>query len=143
MLSAILLFLMLACGCLASCSALWFLSRLGTGLPVQLVGVGNLGDATNSHLSGKAEASPDIGIGELMQGELAEYLIGPCDFGQEITGCISGNQRETQVLGLLASGLELDLDYQLHASSIDALMDNSNSTATRFLCHLDATVFAL
>ena len=95
------------------------LSKTTLALPVELVGVGNLGNAADRGLGGKLEAFPAFRIGQLMQRELLKLGGFPSLCGKPIASLIATFKRLAKSLFLLSRWQQLDVCNQLHGSYIE------------------------
>lgn len=88
-------------------------------LPVELVGVGNLGNATHDDLRGEVgKLGARRVVDELMDRELSERCRLPRALREPVTGGVRAAQRRRQRSRLDGRWLELHLNRQLHAPSV-------------------------
>jgi hypothetical protein len=96
--------------------AQWLKSPLN--LLVQLVSIGNFGDATDNNLSRQRPMFSDLSVVGLVDCILSEGLRFKCELTDSVTtgvGCLNGLFEQ---LGLFFRWIELDLCYQFHNESI-------------------------
>lgn len=90
-------------------------AEMSLGIPIQLVGVGDFGDAADGGLSGQPEAGPGLGVTDLMQRVLPKCPGFPRKFRKPIAGCIAAFERRHQACGLIRRRHELQGGNQLHS----------------------------
>lgn len=91
-----------------------------------LISISHLGNGAHCSLRGQTKARPHIGIGQLVQIELARFACRMRAFGQVIARRVAALQRLAQRLLLSARRLQLDVGNEFHASSIDAFEECFN-----------------
>lgn len=91
-------------------------------LPIQLIGIGHLGDAAHHHLGTQPEERLGFPVGAVVDGVLAEDLVVPGPFGEVVTGLVGLLQGQPQDLMLIGRGQEFDLGGQLHNHHSNRLM---------------------
>ena len=83
-------------------------------LTVELVGIGNFGDAADGYLCAEPEPVPNVVIDEVMQGELPERLFLPGYLADVVTSLVGTSKRFVQSLALFVYRLQLDLRRKFH-----------------------------
>ncbi len=79
------------------------------------VGIGNLGNATNSHLGAQVESTSDLVVDELVKIEHFEGLGLPSLSGYPVASLVAGLERCLECGVLFVCGHELDVGYELHS----------------------------
>lgn len=90
------------------------LLKKALGFLIQLVGVSNLRDAADYHLSSKAKVAFHIIITHFMKPKLVKYTIAPRPLAYTITGRVSRFQCFEQRLVLLLIRLQLHFSRKFH-----------------------------
>ncbi len=93
----------------------WFEGALG--FSVELVGVGSLCYATDSHLCGQAKLSTHIRINQVVQFVLTKCLVLPRHAADVVARSVCSFKRAFQSVRLFCRGLKLDLCGQFHRSN--------------------------
>lgn len=89
-------------------------SKGAFGLTVEFVGIGDFGDGTHNHLSGKGELFPHRPVNQTVNGKLFKYSIVPSDLADIVARSISGLQGFKQCSVLLFSWLKFDFSRKFH-----------------------------
>lgn len=84
------------------------------GLAVEFVGIGHLGDAADHHLSAEGEFGLERTVDELLERELVEGAGLPGSITCVVAGSVGPLHRLPKERDLLGTGLELEIDRQLH-----------------------------
>jgi len=84
------------------------------GLPVELVGIGNLSQYPNHYLSRESKPTSDVIVEKVVEIILAEGLCLPSMATDIVGSIIHSLQRLQQGLVLLSRRIQLNLSYQLH-----------------------------
>ena len=88
---------------------------------VKLVGVGNLSKDTHGHISADSEAGANVGVAELVQGELPERSFLPGHVTHVVARGVSGLKRLLKCRVLFWRRLELQLCDQLHSNILPSI----------------------
>ncbi len=87
-------------------------------LPVELIGVDDLTDATNKHLGGEPRGLLKRVVHKVVDLELVPHFVLPDYFGNIVTRSVGFFQRGKQRLPLLVYWKKLDLEGKFHTFSI-------------------------
>lgn len=87
-------------------------------LPVELVGIGDLGNAANSHLCSKVKLIASVSVNEVMQGELSKDLRVPGHITDVVASLIRPLKRSCEQCVLFLRRLQFDLCCKFHCMEI-------------------------
>lgn len=107
------------------------LAESALGVPVELVGIRDLGNAAHGRLSAKSEGLPCVAVAQLVHRELIEFFFLPGHCGKVVAGCIAALKRLAESFLLLVRGHQLYVCYQLHISYIEDCAVNVNPKKAR------------
>ena len=88
-------------------------------LPVEFIGVGDLGRHPNRKLGRKFVGSPNLGVGYFLKAVLPEGFLFPGDSGDEVCGPVCFSERSSQSKSLVFVREQFDLNAKFHISIID------------------------
>lgn len=91
------------------------------GFLVLLIGIGNFSKDAHSNVSADSEGRPNIGVTELVQGELPERAFPPSHIADVVARGIGSIERLLERRVLLWSRLELDLGNKLHTDIVPSI----------------------
>lgn len=100
--------------------------------PIGLVGgvrISDLGNAAHGDLSSEAEARSCLGVGQLVQVELARLASTKAALREVVAGFIATLQRLAQELFLISRRLELNVRNELHAFKYRVIWSNLQQEA--------------
>ena len=95
-------------------------------LPVEFIGVGNFGNATDGGLGGQLKPFTNFVVSKFVEIVLSKDPGFPASFGQPVTSSIACFQCTPEQLGLLGRWYQFEIYDEFHASSIDIVKQEVN-----------------